>query len=189
MAGVLADLYKSAWWMLLLRGIFLVLFGILFATWPGVAVFTFVVFFGAFALIHGLMAVIGSIANRAGNEDWWLVLLEGIVSIVIGILTFGWPGLTGLVLAYFIAAWAVIMGILRIYGAIKLRKEIDGEWLLILGGVISLLFGIFVFTRPLAGALAIAWIIGVYAIVFGILGIALSFRVRSWQKKAEKAGV
>ena len=185
MAGVLADLYKSAWWMLLLRGIFLVLFGILFATWPGVAVFTFIMFFGAFALVHGLVGVIGSIANRAGNEDWWLVMLEGVVSILLGIIVFVWPTLTGLVLAYFIAAWAVTMGILRIYGAIKLRREIDGEWLLILGGIISLLFGIFVFSRPLAGALAIAWIIGVYAIVFGLLGILLAFRVKSWQKKME----
>ena len=187
MAGVLADLYKNAWWMLLLRGIFLVLFGILFATWPGAAVFTFIIFFGAFALVHGLMGVIGSIANRKDNEDWWLVLLEGVVSIIIGIMTFTWPGLTGLVLAYFIAAWAVIMGILRIYGAIKLRKAIEGEWLLIIGGIISLLFGIFVFARPLAGALAIALIIGVYAIVLGLLSILLSFRVKSWQKKMEGA--
>jgi len=189
MADTLADLYKSAWWMLLIRGIFLILFGILIATWPGLALYTFVIFFGAFALVHGLMGVIGSIANRAGNEDWWLVLLEGIISIIIGIMTFVWPGLTALVLAYFIAAWAVIMGILRIYGAIKLRKEIDGEWLLIIGGIISLLFGIFVFTRPLEGALAMAWIIGVYAIVFGLLGVLLSFRIKIWQKRAEKAGV
>ena len=183
MADVLADLYKNAWWMLLIRGIFLVLFGILAVTWPGLALYTFIIFFSVFALVHGLMAVIGSIANRAGNEDWWLVLLEGVVSIIIGIMAFAWPGVTALMLAYFIAAWALIMGILRIYGAIKLRKVIEGEWLLIIGGIISALFGIFVFARPLAGALVLAWLIGIYAIVFGLLGIILSFRVRSWQKK------
>lgn len=187
MADALADLYKSAWWMLLVRGIFLVLFGILATTWPGLALYTLIVFFGVFALVHGLMALIGSIANRAGNRDWWLVMLEGIVGIIIGVMTFAWPGLTGLVLAHFIAAWAVIMGILRIYGAIKLRREIEGEWLLIISGLISLLFGIFVFARPLTGAVAIAWLIGLYAIVFGVLGIVLSFRIKSWQKKMEGA--
>jgi uncharacterized membrane protein HdeD (DUF308 family) len=140
-----------------------------------------------FALIHGVVGVIGSIMNRRENGDWWLVLLEGVVSIIIGVMTFTWPGLTGLVLAYFIAAWALVTGILKIYGAIKLREVIRGEWLLIVSGIISLLFGIFVFARPLAGAVTIAWLIGVYAVVFGLLGIMLSFRVRSWQKKVAPA--
>jgi uncharacterized membrane protein HdeD (DUF308 family) len=188
MAGVLADLYKNAWWMLLIRGVLLVLFGILAVSWPGLALYTFIVFFGAFALVHGILSILGSIMNRRDNEDWWLVLLEGIVSIIIGVMTVVWPGLTGLVLAYFIAAWAVVMGILKIYGAIKLRKAIEGELLLIIAGIISVVFGIFIFARPLAGALAIAWIIGIYAIVFGLLSIVLSFRIKSWQKKAEAAG-
>lgn len=184
MPGVIADLYKQAWWMLLIRGIFAVLFGILATTWPGLTLATLIIFFGAFALVHGLMAVIGSIVARKEADDWWLVLFEGIVGIIIGIMTFTWPTLTGLVLAYFIAAWALINGILRIYGAIKLRKAIEGEWLLIISGIIGVIFGIFVFARPLAGALAITWIIGVYAIIFGLLGIILSFRIKSWQKKA-----
>lgn len=185
MAGVLADLYKKAWYMLLIRGILLVVFGVLVASWPGLALYTFIIFFGAFALVHGIIGLIGSIMNRADNEDWWLVLLEGVIGIVIGVLTFAWPGLTGLILAYFIAAWALITGVLRIYSAMKLRKVITGEWMLVIAGIISMLFGIFVFVRPLAGAVAIAWLIGIYAIVFGLLGIMLSFRIKAWQKRAE----
>lgn len=187
MAGVLADLYKDAWWMLLIRGILLVLFGVLAASWPGLVLYTLIIFFALFALLHGIMGVIGSIMNRAGNDDWWLVLLEGVVSIIIGIMTFAWPGLTGLVLAFFIAVWAIVIGILKIYGAIKLRKAITGEWLLIISGIISVVFGIFVFARPLTGAIAIAWMIGIYAIVIGALSMLLSFRVRSWQKRAAAA--
>ncbi len=187
MADVLADLYKKAWWMLLIRGILLVIFGALAATWPGLAFYSLVVLFGAFALVYGFVGLIGSISHRKDNKDWWLVLLEGVVSILIGIMAFAWPGLTGLVLAYLVAAWAIIMGVLRIYQAINLRKVIEGEWLLIVGGIISVMFGIFVLVRPLEGAVAIAWVIGIYAIILGLLGIFLSFRVRSWQKRAEKA--
>jgi uncharacterized membrane protein HdeD (DUF308 family) len=189
MPGAIADLYKQAWWMLLIRGIVAVLFGILAITWPGLTLATLIIFFGAFALVHGVFAVIGSIAGRKEADDWWLVLLEGILGIIIGIMTFAWPALTGLVLAYFIAAWALINGILRIYGAIKLRRVIEGEWLLIISGIIGVLFAIFVFARPLAGALAIILFIGIYAIVLGLLGIILSFRIKGWQEKAEGAGV
>lgn len=187
MAGVLADLYSRAWWMLLIRGILLVLFGVLAATWPGLALVTMVLLFGIFALAHGVISVVGSVMHRRENQDWWLVLIDGIVSLVIGALALGWPGVTAIVLVYFIAAWALIMGILYIYGAIKLRKVIQGEWLLIISGIISVIFGIFVFARPLAGALAVAWLIGVYAIVFGALGILLSLRIRSWQHKGAAA--
>jgi uncharacterized membrane protein HdeD (DUF308 family) len=148
-----------------------------------------VIFFGAFVLIHGLMAFFGSIMARNVAEDWWIVLLEGVAGIIIGIMTFAWPALTGLVLAYFIAAWALVTGLLRVFGAIKLRREIEGEWLLIISGIISVIFGIFVFARPLAGALAMTWVIGIYAILLGILAIVLSFRVRGWQKRAEAAEV
>jgi uncharacterized membrane protein HdeD (DUF308 family) len=185
---MIADLYKQAWWALLIRGIFAVLFGIMATTWPGLTLAMLIIFFGAFVLIHGLMAVVGSIMARKEAEDWWIVLLEGIAGIIIGVMTFAWPALTGLVLAYFIAAWALITGLLKVFGAIKLRKEIEGEWLLIVAGIISVIFGIFVFARPLAGALAITWVIGIYAMLLGILAIILSFRVRGWQKKAEAAG-
>lgn len=188
MPGVIADLYKQAWWALLIRGILAVLFGIIATTWPGLTLAMLIIFFGAFALIHGLMTVFGSIMGRRQAEDWWIVLLEGIIGVVIGIMTFAWPALTGLVLAYFIAAWALITGLLKVYGALKLRKEIEGEWLLIVAGVISVIFGILVFVRPLAGALAITWVIGIYAILLGLIAIILSFRVRGWQKKIEAAG-
>lgn len=183
MPGMIAELYKQAWWTVLVRGIVAVIFGILASTWPGLTIATFIMLFGAFVLVHGIMAVIASIAGRKDVEDWWLVLLEGIAGIIIGIMTFAWPAVTGLVLVYFIAAWALITGILEIYGAIKLRKVMEGEYMLIIAGIISVIFGVFVFARPGVGALAITWVIGVYAIVFGLLSIILSFRLRGWQSK------
>lgn len=188
MPGGISDLYRQAWWTLLIRGIFAVLFGIVATTWPGLTLAMLIIFFGAFVLIHGVMTVIGSIMARREVDDWWVVLLEGIVGIIIGVITLAWPGLTGLILAYFIAAWALVTGILKILGAIRLRKEIQGEWLFIIAGIISVIFGILVFARPLAGALAITWIIGVYAILLGMLAMVLSFQVRGWQKKGASEG-
>jgi uncharacterized membrane protein HdeD (DUF308 family) len=164
------------WWLLLLRGIAGVLFGLLAFVWPGITLLSLVFLYGAYALLDGIFAIIA--AMRAGTgARWWLALI-GILGIIAGILTFLWPGMTALVLAMFIGAWSLVHGILEIIGAIKIRKEIDNEWWLILSGALSALFGLVLLIMPGAGALALVWIIGAYAIVFGALLIGFAFRLK-----------
>jgi uncharacterized membrane protein HdeD (DUF308 family) len=165
------------WWLVLLRGIAAIIFGVLAFAWPGLTLLTLILFYGAYALVDGVLAIIAAIAGGAPAPRWWLAIV-GVLGILAGILTFLWPGITGLVLLFFIAGWAIAIGVFQIIGAIRLRKEIDNEWLLILSGVISVLFGIGVLLVPGAGALAIVWVIGLYAIVAGVLYIALAFRLK-----------
>ena len=129
------------WWLLLLRGIAAIIFGVLAFAWPGLTLLTLILFYGAFALVDGVLAIIAAITGGAPAPRWWLAIV-GLLGIAAGLLTFLMPGLSALVLLFFIAGWAIATGVLQIIGAIQLRKEIDNEWLLILGGVISVLFGI-----------------------------------------------
>lgn len=166
------------WWVLALRGVFAILFGILALIWPGLTLLVLITLFGAYALLDGILAVIAGIITYGRNKRWWAVLLEGVAGILLGLLTFVWPGVTALVLVYFIAVWALITGILEIVAAIRLRKEIMGEWVMVLSGSVSILFGLFLIVAPDAGALSLTWIIGAYALTFGILLIILAFRLR-----------
>jgi uncharacterized membrane protein HdeD (DUF308 family) len=165
------------WWLLLLRGIAAIIFGLLAFAWPGLTLLTLILFYGAFALVDGVLAIIAAIASGAPAPRWWLAIV-GLLGIAAGLLTFLMPGLTALVLLFFIAGWAIATGVFQIIGAIKLRKEIDNEWLLILGGIISVLFGVSMMLAPGAGALALVWVIGAYSIVMGALFVALAFRLR-----------
>jgi uncharacterized membrane protein HdeD (DUF308 family) len=168
------------WWALLLRGIAGVLFGVLAFVWPGLTLAVLVFMFGAYALVDGVFAVVAAVNAPRGFERWWVLLLEGIVGIIVGVLTFFWPMMTAFALLYFIAAWAVITGVLEIVAAIRLRRAVSGEWLLVVGGVLSILFGLALMIAPAAGALAVVWLIGIYAFVFGLLLIILSLRLRRW---------
>ncbi|HEY3031629.1 MAG TPA: HdeD family acid-resistance protein [Bradyrhizobium sp.] len=163
--------------MLLLRGIAAIIFGVLAFAWPGVTLLTLILFYGAFALVDGVLAIIAAITGGAPGPRWWLVIV-GLLGIAAGLLTFLMPGLSALVLLFFIAGWAIATGVFQIIGAIQLRKEIDNEWLLILGGIISVLFGIGVMLAPGAGALALIWVIGTYAVIIGVLLVALAFRLK-----------
>ena len=174
MVGVLA----RNWWALLIRGIAAVVFGVLAFIWPGATIVALVILFGAYAFVDGVFAIVAAIRAARSHERWWPFLLEGIVGIAIAAITFFEPHVTAFALYFTIAAWAFLTGILEIAAAIQLRKQITNELWLILGGVLSLLFGVLMIWRPLAGAIAIVWVIGAYAIMFGILMIGLSLRLR-----------
>ena len=180
---------KQAWWMPLLRGLAAVIFGVMAFIWPGLTVATLVLLFGAFTLVDGVSAAIGAVMNRKVDRYWWLVLLLGAFSILAGIAALVWPDLTALLLLYMIAVRALATGILDIITATQLRKEIEGEWLLVLVGLGSVLFGLFAFFWPSAGALAIIWVIAIYAIIVGVILLVLAFRVRSWGKRLEQLGM
>ncbi len=170
------------WWTLLLRGIVAVLFGIAAFARPGMALVTLVLLFGAYALVDGVFAIISSIKGRERIEHWWVLLLEGIAGVIVGAITFATPGISAVVLLVYIAIRAIIAGIFQIIAAIRLRKEISGEWLLALAGVASIIFGLLLVARPAAGALAVIWIIGTYAIVIGVLLMALAFKARGFAR-------
>ena len=165
------------WWLEVLRGVAAIIFGILAFAWPGITLLTLVLFWGAFAMVDGVLAIVA--AAKGGNPmpRWWLGIV-GIAGIAAGALTFLMPGLTALVLVTFIAVWAIVLGIMEIYGALKLRKEIEGEWFLILNGALSVVFGIVLLWRPGIGALALVWIIGAYAIILGVIYVLFGLKLR-----------
>jgi len=142
---------------------------------------TLVLFYGAFALVDGVLALAHAIMGGGEmGSRWWLALV-GVAGIAVGILTFMWPGLTALLLLVFIACWAIVLGVFQIAGAIKLRKEIDNEWTLILSGALSVLFGVVLLLAPGPGAVGLIWVIAAYAVVFGVLLVMLSFRLKKHQ--------
>jgi uncharacterized membrane protein HdeD (DUF308 family) len=168
----------KCWWVLLLRGIAAILFGVLAFVWPGLTLVTLVLLYGAFALVDGVLSLIAAFSGSAKPvPTWWLVVV-GVIGIAAGIVTFLWPGITAILLVLFIGAWALVHGIFEIIGAIQLRKEIDNEWMLILGGALSVLFGVVVLIAPGAGALGLIWAIATYSILFGITFVALALRLR-----------
>jgi uncharacterized membrane protein HdeD (DUF308 family) len=174
------------WWMFALRGAIAVAFGVLALAWPGMTLLWLVALFAAFALIGGVASAVGAVRNRRGDEHWWLALLLGLVSIGAGVIAIIHPGLTALVLVLLMGANAIATGVLDIAIAIRLRKLIRGEWLLILAGLVSIVFGVLVFLFPAAGALALVWLISAYAIASGILLFIVGWRLRrqreaSWQ--------
>jgi len=166
------------WWALALRGLFAVLFGLLAFLIPGITLLTLVLLFGAYVLLDGIFDILAAI--RSPSHHWALVL-EGIVGIVAGILTFVWPGMTAMVLLYLIAFWAIFTGVLEIVAGIRLRRALANELLLILMGVVSLFFGFLILIFPGAGALAVVLWIGAYAFVFGIMLLVLAFRLRGFR--------
>jgi uncharacterized membrane protein HdeD (DUF308 family) len=173
----------SNWDMFLVRGILAILFGIATLLMPGITLVVLVVLFGAYALLDGVVVSILAIKDRKAHSDWWLMLLTGLVSIAAGVLTFAWPGITAVSLFYVIIAWAIATGTFEVIYAIRFRKEIEGEWLLVLDGILSVAFGILLIAQPIPGALAVLWMIGVYGIAYGTMLVVLAFRLRNLDVK------
>jgi uncharacterized membrane protein HdeD (DUF308 family) len=170
------------WWSLVIRGLVALLVGVVAFVWPGITVAALVILFGAYALIDGIVSFIGAWKASQAHERWGVLALEGIAGMAAAAIAIVRPGITAVALVVLIAAWALVTGALEIAAAVRLRKHISGEWLLALSGVVSILFGFAIMAFPLAGALAIAYLVGSYAFVFGVLLMALGFRLRSWSK-------
>jgi uncharacterized membrane protein HdeD (DUF308 family) len=179
------ELFSNSWRALALRGAVALVFGILAAFWPGITLMWLLVMFAAYAVIGGMASAVAGVQNRKTSGDWWLMLLVGLVGIGAGVVAFMLPDLTAIVLMLVIGATALGSGIVDIVMAIRLRKVIRGEGFLILNGIISIAFGVFVFFFPGAGALALVWLISMYAIVSGLLLLALAWRARSWKHSDE----
>jgi uncharacterized membrane protein HdeD (DUF308 family) len=176
------------WWLILLRGICGILFGVLTFIWPAISLVTLVLLYGAYALVDGVLALIAAIKGGAPAPRWWLALV-GVLGILAGLVAMGLPGMTAIVLVLFIAGWMIATGVMQIIGAIRLRKEIDNEWWLVAAGALSVLVGVIIAIAPGAGALGLLWVIGAYAIVFGVMLVGLAFRLRrhSHEGDAHKA--
>jgi len=176
------DSLARNWWVVVLRGVAGILFGLMTFFAPGISLAVLVLFFGAYALVDGILALVSVVWDRGARDHWWLFVFEGIAGIATGVTTVLWPGITAIVLLYLIAAWALVTGAFEIAAAIRLRKVIDGEWLLVLSGILSVGLGILLMLFPGAGALALVLWIGAYAFVFGTLLLILGFRLLSWGK-------
>jgi uncharacterized membrane protein HdeD (DUF308 family) len=175
------ELLTRNWWALALRGVLAILLGLVCLAWPGVALVALVILIGVYILADGILAAISGLSERV--KGWGLLLLEGILLIIVGFAVFRWPGITALSLLILIAVRAIILGVLQIAEAIRLRKQVEGEWLLGLAGVVSILFGLLLLAMPAVGLLAVVWLIGIYAIIFGVLMISLGFRLKGWGHK------
>lgn len=176
--------FARNWGAVALRGILTILFGILVLVWPEISLVLLIAFFGVFALIGGILALFAAFRGRQADEGWAIFLaLEGLVGIAAGVIAFLWPRITAVALVYLIAFWAIARGIFEIISAVQLRREIENEWLLGLASLLSIGFGVLLAIWPGPGLLAILWIIGIYAIVLGVLQVFLAFRLRSWQQR------
>jgi len=180
---MLSDLLSRYWWMTLLRGLFWILFGIVILAKPGISVVTLTLAFGIIMFVDGIINVINAFSGRTQHDDWWVLLLTGLAGVGLGILTFYNPAATAIAVVFYVAIWAVATGLLSIVAAIRLRKQIEGEVWMGLAGLASVIFGVLLVARPGAGVLTLLWLIGVYALAFGIFLVFLAFRVKGIAKR------
>src|SRR5262249_42932191 len=164
--------------LLILRGILALLFGVLSFVWPSITLLTLVILFGAYSLINGILVLSISFKAPKGMPGKGTMVFLGLLGVAAGILTFFYPNITALSLLLVIAWWAIATGVFEIATAIKLRKQVSNEWLLILSGALSVLFGVLVIAMPNAGALSVVWVIGIYAVLFGILLLSLAAKLK-----------
>jgi len=178
---LVAERLARNWFLLAIRGMAAALFGLLAFVWPGLTVLTLIFLFGIYAVINGVLALAVAYNARKGDGRFGSLIIEGVLSILVGIIAFAMPGITALSLLVLIAVWAIVTGIFEIVAAVRLRKVVSHEWLLIIAGLASLAFGVMVTLMPGAGALALVWWIGAYALAFGVLLMMVAFRMRNWR--------
>ena len=184
---MLSDILSRYWWMTLLRGVFWILFGIVLFARPGISLLSLTLALGVILFIDGVINVVNAVSGRKEHDDWWVLLLTGLAGIGIGLLTFYNPAATAIAVVLYVAIWAIATGLLEIVAAVRLRKQITGEFWLALAGIASVAFGVLLAARPGVGALTILWLIGAYAIVFGVILLLLAFKVRSGAKRIAHA--
>jgi uncharacterized membrane protein HdeD (DUF308 family) len=175
------------WWMLTLRGVFAILFGVLTWLQPGLSLKVLILTFGVYAFADGVIGAWSAISGRKTESHWWAWLLWALISVFAGIFTFISPEITAMALLFYIGFWAIASGVMEIVTGIRLRKAIQGEWLLMLGGLASVLFGVVILARPGVGALAMMWLIAFYAVAFGIILVMLGNKLRRHASSAEAA--
>ena len=182
---ILAD----RWWTFVVRGIATILFGLLTFLWPGITLTALVLLFGAYALVDGVLTFVAAVTRERGRGLWWALILQGALGIIAGGVTVVFPGLAALALLYLIAAWALVTGVFEVAAAIRLRKSLTREWLLALGGVLSMVFGILLMMFPGAGALTLVLWIGAYMFVAGCLLVVLGLELRTWGRSPDAAAL
>ena len=175
---VLAQMARS-WWAFVLRGVIAVLFGVLAFVYPGVTLEALVLLFAFWALFDGVLALIGSVGAAEAHEPWWPLVLIGLLGVAAGLLTLRWPGITALALLFVVAYWSIFRGVLEIVAAVRLRNLIPGEVWLILAGIASIAFGVLLVIYPGTGLLAVIWLVGIYAVIFGIAQVMLGLRLKN----------
>lgn len=173
-AGFLA----SHWWVLLLRGLAAIAFGVIAFIWPTMTLLTLVLVYGGFALIDGVLSIVGAIADREKSSSTWLLAAVGVLGIAAGVLALLWPAFIAVGLVLYVGLWALFRGVVDVFTAIQLRKEIPHEWALLVSGLLSILFGFLIFMAPSFGVLAVIWPIAACAILAGLFLCALAFRLR-----------
>jgi uncharacterized membrane protein HdeD (DUF308 family) len=171
------------WKTLALGGAAAVLFGLLTLAWPGVTLWALVVLFGAWAFFDGVFRLLALVTGVPGaREHRTALIIQGILGIGLGIVSFIWPDMTALALLFVIAAWAFVFGVVEVAAAVQLRKVIENEWLLGLIGALAIIFAIALVITPGAGALVITWLIGWFALLSGTLRLALAWKLRKLEK-------
>lgn len=179
------SLFKQIWWVVLIRGILAVLFGIVALVWPDITVWALVVVFAVYAIVDGVVLAFQSIRDRASLDGWGWWLAMGVVSVVAGVVALAWPGITALVLLYVIAFYALLFGLTGIVGGLRFRKVPESGWVwTVVAGVLAVLFGLVLLIFPGEGILGLIFLVGIYAILFGVLLIVMAFQVRSVAKRA-----
>jgi len=183
----LGSFLSRNWWLMLLRGLVAIGFGVLVFAKPQISLLALVYLFGVFVLVDGILGVSVAVHGRNELDSWGVLLLWGLLGIGVGVLAFVRPDITALALLFYVALWAIATGILEIAAAIRLREVIKNEWLLILAGLVSVGFGVWLIARPEAGAQAVLWAIGAYAILLGVLLVLFAFKIRSFVSKVTGA--
>ena len=176
------------WWLIVIRGLLAILFGLIAFFWPGLTWLVLILTFGVYAIVDGVFAMLAGLVSSKYAQRWWVFLLEGVVSLAAGVFAIARPGLAGLALILVLAAWAIVTGILEIAAAIRLRREITNDWMLGFAGFLSIVLGVLLVFQPATGGLVVTLMIGAYALIFGILLVVLGFRLRKWDIPPRGAG-